>query len=127
MSLVHAYAKVIQEAESRNESRSFFDTLIAFMKDRGHLSLLREIVRVLEREPREPQATITLARESDVSKLKNTFAKDLAHLHVEKGESVISIDPDMVGGYRVKAGNTLVDRSFRSALVSIYQRTTHNG
>jgi len=94
------------------------------MKARGHISLLREVVRVLEREPREPKARITLARESDASKLKGPLADHLSRLGIGAGESVVSIDPDMVGGYRIKAGNTLVDRSFRSALVSIYQHTT---
>jgi len=124
MSLVHAYAKVIQEAELQNNTAVFFGKLISFMKARGHISLLREVVRVLEREPREPKARITLARESDASKLKGPLADHLSRLGIGAGESVVSIDPDMVGGYRIKAGNTLVDRSFRSALVSIYQHTT---
>jgi len=124
MSLAHAYAKVIQEAELKGDTRAFFNTLIAFMKERGHLSLLREVVRVLEREPRQPKAVVTVARESDIAKLKDRLAGHLADLGVGKGEEVVSVDPDMVGGYRITSGNTLIERSFRSALVSIYQNTT---
>lgn len=126
MSLSHAYAKVIQNAEQKGEGDSFLSKLISFMQSRGHMSLLGEIVRILEREPAAAKASVTLARESDASKFKDTLAQHLQTLGVGKDEYTLTLDPKMVGGYRINAGGKLIDKSYRSALVSIYQKAVQD-
>jgi len=112
MSLANAYARVLRDVPERDVS-AYLKKLMAFMKSRGHLSLLPQVVRILEREPsggNEPVAVV--AKESDAKK----FAKEIA------GARVV-VDPRAVGGYTLRTGSTLIDKSFRSALIAIYQKT----
>lgn len=123
MSLANAYATVIRDAEAHGAGRDFAEKLIAFMHARGHGSLMPRVIKLLEREPKQEKAVVTLARESDAQKFTDSLAAALNAFGVSKGEYAILVDPDMVGGYRVQSGHRLLDRSFRSALVSIYQNT----
>lgn len=117
MSLADAYATVIRE------EKSDIKRLIAFMKSRGHLSLLPQVVRILERDPIDESKPVALiAKEGDAKKFASEIREALSRLKVA-GEPTISVDPRIVGGYTLRAGSQLVDRSFRSALISIYQKT----
>lgn len=88
MSLAHHYATVLKELELKD--------VLAYMKKRGHLSLLPQVVNILEREKTRPESvTIT--------------AKD---------------DPRIVGGTVTLKGFTLIDQSYRRALVDLYHRIT---
>ncbi len=112
MSLANAYAKVIRAVPEKDAS-AFVPGLVAFMQSRGHRSLLPQIVKILEREPAstdEPVAVI--AKEADAKK----FATQI-------GGARIVVDPRAVGGYTLRTGSQLIDKSFRSALISIYQKT----
>jgi len=112
MSLANAYAKVLRDVPEK-DIPAYLKKLVAFMKSRGHLSLLPQVVRILEREPAgggEPVAVV--AKEADAKK----FAAEL------RGARVI-VDPRAVGGYTLRTGSQLIDKSFRSALIAIYQKT----
>lgn len=122
MSLAHAYAATIRD--SGKPPKAFADQLIAFMRARGHLSLLPEIVRILEREPAvEGVPVVTVATKASLETLSREIKDALAALD-KKGEEVREvIDPRAVGGYSVRAGSKIIDASYRAALVSLYQNT----
>lgn len=121
MSLAHAYASVIQEAEQKGEGAAFVKNLLALMKSRGHLSLLAQIFRIIEREPENTKApVVVLAKEEDAKKYSKMIRDDLATLNARDHRTVLN--PRSVGGYSVRAGSKIIDKSFRSALVSLYQR-----
>ena len=85
MSLASNYAAVLKDLDSKK--------VVSYMKSKGHLSLLPQVVRILEREkPRPESVTIT--------------AQD---------------DPRIVGGTITLKGFTLIDASYRKALVQIYK------
>jgi hypothetical protein len=70
--------------------------VVAHMKAKGHLSLLPTVLRILKREKQRPE-TVTIT------------AKD---------------DPRIVGGTITLKGFTLIDASYRKALVDLYKRST---
>jgi len=124
MSLAHAYAATIQSSAKKASGKAFADKLIAFMRARGHLSLLPEIVRILEREPALADVpVVTVATKESLRTLAREIKEALAALGKEDEAPREVIDPRAVGGYSVRAGSKIVDASFRSALVNIYQNT----
>jgi F0F1-type ATP synthase delta subunit len=82
------------------------------MRMKGHLSLLPNVVRALEREP-ETGTTVVVAHEKDVSKMHKKFP-----------DARVEVDEKIVGGYIQRSENTVTDASFRHALVTLYQNTT---
>lgn len=123
MSLAHAYAEVIQAEEERGPSAGFSDKLFAFMKSRGHVSLIPHIARILDRLPSRRRVVVTLADENAEQKFSSEIAHALTSLNVHEQKKEIVIDPRAVGGFSVRSGNGIVDRTFRTALVSLYQNT----
>lgn len=125
MSLAHAYAQVIREQEGGSSTSGFADKLVSLMRYRGHLSLLPLIVRILEREPvNSAMPVITTASEKAQKEFASAIEKDLTTLGGTLRGSTHVVDPRSVGGYSVRVGSRTIDRSFRTALVSLYQNTT---
>ncbi len=123
MSLANAYAQVIREIPEGKAS-AFVPRLFAFMKSRGHLSLLPQVLRILERQPADASVPmVVVAKESDVKKFSSAIRETLAKLAPEEKTHRTIVDPRAVGGYSVRAGSRTIDRSFRSALVSLYRRS----
>ena len=126
MGLANAYAAVIREAEEGKDTSDFSKKLIAFMKNRGHLSLLPQVLRILAREKADLHTpVITVAKESDAKKFAKPIREILSQLGVQEVESTVIVDSRAVGGYAVRANSRLVDKTFRSALISLYQNVTN--
>ena len=124
MSLAPAYASVIQSAQKNREGKAFTDKLLSMMRARGHLSLLPEIVRILEREPVKASATVTVASEAELKAAASQIKTALASLGQEDLKHATVIDPRVVGGYAVQTRSSIIDNTYRTALVSIYQKAT---
>lgn len=124
MSLAHAYAATIRASGEKASSKTFVDKLVSFMRARGHLSLLPEIVRILEREPAAVSVpVVTVADKDSFTKFRSEIKDALAALGTESATVREVVDPRAVGGYSVRAGSRIVDTTFRSALVNLYQNT----
>lgn len=127
MSLARAYAAVIADAEEKKGTADFVKKLVALMKARGHLSLLPQIVRILDREQRDANVpVVTVAKEADAKKFAKPIHDALSKLGAETKQHELFLDPQAVGGYTVRAGSRLIDKTFRSALISLYQDVTTN-
>ncbi|MES2014460.1 MAG: F0F1 ATP synthase subunit delta [Patescibacteria group bacterium] len=123
MSLATAYASVIKDAEKEPQGGHFVQKLLSLMHARGHMSLLPEIVRILEKEPVEMGAVVTVAHDADVKKFASEIKSALALLGADKETHQTIVDARAVGGYTVRAGSKILDQSFRTALVDLYQNT----
>lgn len=120
MNLANAYADVIRSVPEK-DAKAYVPKLMAFMKSRGHLSILPEVVRILERSgERSDRAVVTVAKQPDEAKFSRQIREALAALGA--GEHRVHVDPRSVGGWSVRAGSKLVDRSFRTSLVSLYKK-----
>ena len=119
MSLSHAYAAVIREAESANLGKPFAEKLLRYMKAKGHLSLLSQVLKLSSRASKKGMTTVTVAKNNDTDKYKSEIQSALKALSAD-GYHVVE-DERMVGGYTVRAKGKIIDNSFRSALVSLYR------
>ncbi|MBY0539090.1 F0F1 ATP synthase subunit delta [Patescibacteria group bacterium] len=120
MSFSHAYAAVIREAEENNLGKPFAEKLLKYMKAKGHLSLLSQVLRLTARASKKGITTVTVAKKNDTDKYKAGISAALKSLSADTHHVVIE-DERMVGGYTVRAKGKLIDNSFRSALVSLYR------
>lgn len=123
MSLAHAYAEVIMTAEEEGQGAAFAQKVLTFMKYRGHLSLVPEIARIIERTPVRGGSVLTVADTDSEKKLNNEIQEALRILKAESLKQAVVVDPRAVGGFSLRVGSTIVDRTFRTALVSLYQKT----
>lgn len=120
MNLASHYAAVLSEGADVGKT-------IAYLKRRGHLSLLGHIVRALEREPAGRSAPeVLVARNADAKKHAKAVQSALAALGAGAGEPEIRVDERAVGGWRVRVNSKVVDRTFRAALVSMYQKAVRS-
>lgn len=99
MSLASNYATLLKTLDVKK--------VLAYMKQKGHLSLLPQVTRLLKRERVEGE-TVIVAHEKDAQK------------HLRSDLRVI-VDPSIVGGFIHRKGSKLVDNSYRKALVEIYK------
>lgn len=120
MSLANTYAKVIQEAEGKPNAKAFGDSLLAYMKAKGHVALLPQILSILSRAPESDVAIVKVRDAEDAKKYKKEIDATLSELGAQGSHRTV-LEPRLVGGYSVRAGGKLVDKSFRSALVTLYQ------
>ena len=122
MSLANSYAQTIINVTAHGSKADFVTKLVAFMKSRGHLSLLPQVIRIVERAPNPSQATVTVRSAHDEKKYKDAITKALKDLGIEGHHTTVE-DPNLVGGFMVQGKGKVIDNSFRSALVKIYQNT----
>lgn len=125
MSLAHAYAKVLHDADSAGLGKAFADKMVAYMKSKGHLSLLPSVLKISSRLGTQDTAVLVCAKKEDVGKYKTEISnafKTLGHT----GHHDTVIDSNIVGGFTVRANGNVVDNSFRSTLVSLYRNIIHS-
>lgn len=114
MSIAKQYAAVLKESTEEGVA----DRVIARMKKKGHLSLLPEVVRILEREDVDDQTLVFIAKEAD----KNRVGEAVQAVGGDESRTKVKVDPKIVGGYVARNKGTLRDSSIRKSLVTIYQR-----
>src|SRR5947209_3061214 len=104
MDLAHAYTAVLEEAEEEGKGADFTKKLIAYMKSRGHLSLLPRITRLLSRRERKSDAPyITVAKEHDLKTFDKKIQEALRELGASQKKPLHIIDARAVGGFAVRA------------------------
>jgi len=99
MTLASNYASVMKDLDVKK--------VVSYMKQRGHLSVLPQVLNILERE-KDDQEVVTVAKEKDAKPFK--------------GARVV-VDPNVVGGYMHRNGSKIVDATYRKALVTIYKQS----
>jgi len=108
------------------EPKKAVHALHAELTKTGRASLMRRILRaferIAERELRKEQATLTVAREHDERHAKSAVKEVLAELEVESKDLKTLIDDTIIGGWRLEAKGTLIDRSYKKQLMELYNR-----
>jgi F-type H+-transporting ATPase subunit delta len=93
---------------------SLVDSLVAH-KPRNYIDVLKNYKRLLRLELQKRRATIETASEVDpairseiIANLKNKYGNDLA--------TEFQVDPQLLGGMRIRVGNDVWDGSVRNRL-----------
>ena len=106
MSLASNYAAVMKDLEVKK--------VVAYMKSKGHLSLLPQVLNILERGTGDTDV-VRVARKEDLHLVEKKFP----------GATMV-VDPTIVGGYLARKGSKLIDATYRKTLVTIYRNTTRD-
>jgi F0F1-type ATP synthase delta subunit len=124
--LIRRYTTLLQRAIQGGSGEDFAKKFIAYLAKRKHLGLLPAILARLTKLGVQGQgAIVTVARVEDAKKFANVIASELSSLNSDAGTYTVKVDDRAVGGYAVRGKGRLVDRTYRSALVSLYQKITH--
>lgn len=92
--------------------------------DRLYGKVLRNALRVLSARNEYAGAFVSVARKSDIAAHEAAIKEALAHLGAEP-EYEVGVDEALIGGYVVQAKNTLIDASYKKALVKLYHNIVH--
>ena len=123
------YVQAVMELlESGSKVETVLGNLRAVMEKRGHAkalpTVLHAVVRALEQGTSESVATITVARDADVTALKADIKSALVTLGADGAHTTI-IDDTIIGGLIATYNHRQIDQSYRSKLVTLYQSITN--
>ena len=122
MSLPMRYAKVIASLAKEGVGADGAHKVVAYMKNRGHLSYLPQALRMAETDTaRASLVTVTVAKAEDATRYAEQIAAALKELGVGDSAYSIVVDDKIVGGSLVTGRGRVIDNSHRTRLVSIYQ------
>lgn len=119
----HALYRAIQDAPDSHTAQRYTDALIAHLKREGRMRALPAIARELARIDERRAATrpvLSVARERDIERARTQLAK---YLDADV-QPATRVDERLIGGWRYTDTNTLVDASYKRALLDLYARIT---
>lgn len=121
----HAKSRIIEEALAKyflKETRDFLKLLI----EKGRIEYLPEIcdyVRTTYSHGRAVEALLTSSYPLDLELLRQVKTKLEEKLKV-KLNLYLNLNPDLLGGIRVRVGNIIIDGSVRRRLEELKKRLT---
>ena len=119
----HALTQSLEGVTDEALIQERINALVAVLKKNGKQKALPAIVRELARieaRARTQQPTLFIAHESDKEHA-------LRELHAKLGKEIdveIRIDEKLTGGWRYIDSDTLMDTSYKAALLELYRRIT---
>jgi F0F1-type ATP synthase delta subunit len=119
-----AYAQALYTAIANGtDTKKAVHALSEKLTREGRSALMHRIgkafVRIAEREGSKKSTTLFVAREKDAHHALEAAAK---YARVEKHD--VHVDATLIGGWRLEAGDTLVDASYKKHLLDIFTNVT---
>ena len=120
--LARHYAHALYQATEKVSGRELGSRLKSFadvLARKGHERLLRSIVREYEnhRLRLERRRTVASHKEEAVAKKHLKEYRQFAEKEV-----VVSVDPDLIRGFRIEGNDTLFDGSAKRRLITLYRQ-----
>jgi F0F1-type ATP synthase delta subunit len=84
----------------------------------------RAFARLSEREAGRNTVVLTVAREKDERHAKSAAKEILAQLGADADGLKTQVDDSIIGGWRLEGRGMLVDNSYKSTLLNIYNQVT---
>ena len=124
-----AYAQALWSSiEKGIDARKAVAALRTHLANTNRLRLLpkigRAFGRLAARQWRKNTMTLRVARQKDAAHALREAKKVLDEQNIEETDLSEGIDETLIGGWRLEGRGLLVDRSWKKALVSIYERAT---
>lgn len=98
------------------------------LKMHGREALLPRIasafVRIAERETKRTDVVLTVAREKDERRAHKEVKEILTRMGVETKDLKTQVDDTLIGGWRLEGREQLVDASYKSQLLELFNRAT---
>jgi len=118
------YAQALYRAIAQGtEPAKAIHALAARLKREGRSALLprlaRAFARVAQREGARSRAVLYVAREKDAAKAQEAAAK-----YAKTQKHDVLVDETLIGGWRLEQEDRLVDASYKSYLLELFERVT---
>jgi len=121
---VHDYTHAVLELL---EGGTTIDTALQGLREtlnrRGHTALYPKILRALltesEKMTKRTHGVVTVAKESDKELWKDAITHALTLL--KTSEHTTRIDPTITGGFIAETRDTLIDKSYKTKLLTLYR------
>lgn len=120
----HAYAQALYEAIAKGtEPAKAIHALAERLKREGRGALLsrvaRAFARVAQREGARSRTALYIAREKDAHAAREATAK-----YAQTAKHDVLVDDTLIGGWRLEHQDRLVDASYKSYLLELFNRVT---
>jgi F0F1-type ATP synthase delta subunit len=116
---------VVESLKAGHKPSEVFTGLKRVLVRRGHERLLPRIVRTLEREAlRRTGAgatTLTVAKAADAD---TAIAQSLLREMAVVEKPTVVIDETIIGGAKLRRGDTEIDASYKTTLINLYHTIT---
>ncbi|MDP2648574.1 MAG: F0F1 ATP synthase subunit delta [Patescibacteria group bacterium] len=103
----------------------------SLLVSRGREGLMPRIARALKRLAEQKRAarsiTLSVAREGDLRHAHREAKDVLSKMGAQSSDVTEAVDSSLTGGWRMEGRETLVDASFKSQLISLYNLITKHG
>ena len=117
-------AAVLELLESGHDPEAVIAGLKASLEKHSHEKLLPAILqsvkRVLDSSSSTNEPVVVVASEGEYKKQKTAIAKTFESLGTNE-EPQVEIDSTLIGGYLSVYKNRIIDKSYKSKLVSLYR------
>ncbi|MEK7080168.1 MAG: hypothetical protein AAB901_02665 [Patescibacteria group bacterium] len=118
------YADALRSALKKGiDEQKLVDGLVAHLKAEGRMKLLPGILRSLKQKSAGDARlapSLEVAKESD--KAEAVSAAKALGIDAPK----VTVNTDLISGWRARSGSTLVDRSGKKALIELYRNIITN-
>ena len=81
--------------------------------------ILLDLLRLLEKETRTRTATVTVAQGGAEKLWKDAIDAYISAEHIDA--RMVTVDPTIIGGYKISVGGKEVDATYKKSLLKIYQ------
>ncbi len=116
---------VVESLKAGQKPVEVFSGLKQVLARRGHERLLPRIIRTLEREASRRTGagatTLTVAKAADVD---STAVQSLLREMAVAEKPVVVIDETIIGGAKLRHGDTEIDTTYKTTLINLYHTIT---
>ena len=117
------YAQALSRSLARGtDEAKLIDGFMKHLKEEGRMKILPGVLRELRAlQEQNTKLGSSLEVASEGEKAGAIEAARIAGIET----ATVSINPDLIKGWRARSGSVLVDRSAKQALVDLYQKITN--
>jgi len=122
----HAYAKaLVFVIERGGKPLASVRSLVRVLEREGRMALLPRIVHAFKRLAATDSVrnSVVLSFAKKNTRVSRKMREALRELGVAKKDVRVEVDPTLIGGWRLEGRGTLVDVSYKKALLDIYRAT----
>jgi F0F1-type ATP synthase delta subunit len=127
------YAEALHLAAADKDDAALQELLERFrvlLRERGHTRLTPAILRELEKleaQRQDPNIVhVAVAQKQDTQAFASEIQEDIAALDAAGQTQDVVVDETLIGGYEVRTGGGRIDRTYKRALLTLYNTLRTN-
>ena len=126
--IVNDYSSALFELLAKgSQGDALLESLQSLLKKKGHerlyASILKDLLAKFEKDKQRNSIQVMVGREKDIPHLKESILEAMATLGTEK-EFLSHVDTTLIGGFKIKSHDKVIDRSYKKQLLTIYRSLT---